>query len=86
MEKEKIYSYIQLGYKVQKPKIKVGTRIKSVFNTKDGIKISKGKVISNNTIDFVTLTACYDIDTEDLDFLGRKIIIRGIPESVFVGY
>ena len=46
--------------------------------------MSNGVVISNNTIDFVTLTAIYDIETENLDVLGKKIIISGIPESFFL--
>jgi len=30
------------------------------------------------------LTAIYNIETENLDVLGKKIIISGIPESFFL--
>lgn len=52
--------------------------------TPTGPKLSDGVVISNNTIDFVTLTAVYDIETENLDVLGKKIITKGVPESFFL--
>lgn len=77
-------SLIEIGAKPQPPKVKVGTKVKSMFMTPTGPKMSNGVVISNNTIDFVTLTAIYDIETENLDVLGKKIIISGIPESFFL--
>ena len=77
-------SLIETGAKSQPPKVKVGTKVQSIFMTPTGPKLSDGVVISNNTIDFVTLTAVYDIETENLDVLGKKIIIKGVPESFFL--
>lgn len=65
------------------PKVKVGTSITSIFMTPNGPKLSKGVVIKNNTIDFMTLTALYDIETENLDDEGKKIILENVPESFF---
>ena len=74
-------SLLEIGVKPQSPKFKVGKKIKSVFKTQDGTKLSNGVIISNNTIDFVTLTALYDVEIENLDEQGQKIIIKNVVES-----
>lgn len=82
MEKE--YSVIQLGHKITKPRIAVGTKIHAYCQTKDGKKMIDGHVISNNTIHFSTLEPLYDIMTNDVDSLGHNVILENVPESLFI--
>jgi len=84
MTEKRIVSLMYKGATPQPPKVKVGTQIQSIFSTPQGPKMSKGVVIANNIIDFVTLTALYTIETENLDEDGKKIIIEYVPESFFM--
>ena len=84
MEKEKIYSLIQIGGKIKKPRYKIGKKFKALYNTSDGLKMVDGKVIANDMIHFSSLEPMYTIETGDVDFIGRKIILDGVPESCFV--
>lgn len=80
---QKIYSLIQVGDKIRKPKYKIGTKFHALYNTKDGIKMVDGKVIANDMVHFSSLEPMYTIETGDVDFIGRKIILDCVPESCF---
>ena len=84
MEQEKIYSFIQLGYKVPNPRVAVGTEFHAFYDTPNGAKMVDGYVMKNNMIHFATLEPIYTIMTGDVDFIGRKVILDGVPESIFL--
>lgn len=80
---QKIYSLIQVGDKIRKPKYKIGKKFKAVYDTPNGLKMVDGKVIANDMVHFSSLEPMYTIETGDVDFIGRKIILDGVPESCF---
>jgi len=84
MEEEKIYSLIQLGYKIKEPRVKLGTEFHAYYQTPKGLKMVEGYVINNNMIHFATLEPMYTIMTDDVDEIGRKVILDGVPESLFL--
>lgn len=81
---EKIVSKIQIGGKIYPPKVKKGTKFHAIYNTPNGLEMVDGYVIENNAIHFTTLEPLYTIMTDKVDFIGRKIILDGVPESYFI--
>ena len=73
--------------KILPPKYNVGDRFEiKLSNANNSIKHKTiGTIISNNTIDFLTFDAIYDVETEEIDFIGRKIMFESVPEHFFKG-
>lgn len=74
-----------LNDKVKAPALKVGTKLIWSYLDENGKAQSANAVItSNNTIDYETLTALYNIELDVVNDKGKKIIIEGIPEEIFL--
>ena len=87
IEKKIISFECDKNKKILPPKYKVGERFQiNLSNADNSQKHSTiGTIISNNTIDFLTFGAIYDVETEEIDFIGRKIIFESVPEHFFKG-
>lgn len=74
-----------LADRVKAPALKVGTKlIWSYLDENNNAKSANAVIISNNTIDYETLTALYDIELDVVNEKGKKIIIEGVPEEIFL--
>lgn len=74
-----------LSNRVKAPALKVGTKlIWSYLDENNNPQSANAVIISNNTIDYKTLTALYDIELDVVNEKGKKVIITGVPEEIFL--
>lgn len=86
IEKKIVSFHVDPNRKIQLPKHEVGEKFRIKLVNEEGIEINTiGTIISNNTIDFLSWTAIYDVETEQIDFLGKKIMFESVPERFFEG-
>lgn len=69
---------------IKDPMFDVGSPVLLTNKKKDGtLEDIPGMIISNNTIDYVTLEAVYDIEIDKTDIDGNCIVLKNVPESIF---
>lgn len=63
-------------------KLDVGTKLTWEYIDEAGVKKkTKGVIIACDTIDYMTLEPLYDIQLDEVDFLGRAIVVENVPAA-----
>lgn len=69
---------------IKDPMFETGAPVLLTNKKKDGsLEDIPGVIVSNNTIDYITLEAVYDIEIDKTDLEGNNVVLKNIPEYIF---